>query len=277
MNISVIIPVFNRAELVKKAVESVLAQTYPCHEIIVVDDGSNDNFDDGLFGEQTLHVGRAPRARLKLIRQKNKGVSAARNLGIKNASGDWLAFLDSDDYWLPNKLEKQIKFHQQNSDIFISQTDEIWIKNGIRINPNKDNIKVGGDIFEQSLERCMISPSAVMLHKDILDLVGMFDERLPACEDYDLWLRITGRHKVGLIPDKLVIKTGGHPDQLSKKYEAMDRFRVQSLEKLLAGDSLNNFQRETAETILNKKMKILMEGAKKRGKNWSIENLATRT
>ncbi len=267
MNISVIIPVYNRAELVKKAVESVLAQTYPCHEIIVVDDGSTDEIKIELTSQPCI----------KILRQENKGVSAARNLGIKNASGDWLAFLDSDDYWLPNKLEEQIKFHRQNPDILISQTDEIWIRNGTRINPNKDNIKVGGDIFEQSLERCMISPSAVMLRKDILDLVGMFDERLPACEDYDLWLRITGRHKVGLIPDKLVIKTGGHPDQLSKKYEAMDRFRVQSLEKLLAGDSLNNFQREAAETILNKKMKILMEGAKKRGKNWSIENLATRT
>ncbi len=256
MNVSIIIPVYNRAQKLKKAVESVLAQTYELFELIVIDDGSDDDPAKNLSGIDDK--------RLRIFRQPNKGVSAARNRGIKESTNEWLAFLDSDDTWLETKLEEQVAFHKENPRLLISQTDEVWIKNGVRINPNKLNVKQAGDIFQSSLSRCMISPSAVILHRSLFDEVGLFDESLVVCEDYDLWLRITCRHSVGLIKDKLVIKTGGHPDQLSKKYWGMDRFRVKAIEKLIENNELTVEQEKAASKMLVKKSEILKNGAKKR-------------
>ena len=256
MNVSIIIPVYNRAQKLKKAVESVLAQTYELFELIVIDDGSDDDPAKNLSGIDDK--------RLRIFRQPNKGVSAARNRGIKESTNEWLAFLDSDDTWLETKLEEQVAFHKENPRLLISQTDEVWIKNGVRINPNKLNVKQAGDIFQSSLSRCMISPSAVILHRSLFDEVGLFDESLVVCEDYDLWLRITCRHSVGLIKDKLVIKTGGHPDQLSKKYWGMDRFRVKAIIKLIENNELTVEQEKGAAKMLVKKSEILKNGAKKR-------------
>ncbi len=259
MNVSIIIPVYNRADKIKKAVDSVLTQTHELFELIVVDDGSSD--------ESAKVLEEIDDKRLNIIRQPNKGVAAARNQGIEKSSCDWLAFLDSDDHWLETKLEKQISFHKESPDCLISQTDEVWIKNGVRINPNKHNEKVGGDIFELSLERCLISPSAVMLHRSLLNETGLFDERLPVCEDYDLWLRIACQHVVGLIDEKLVIKTGGHDDQLSKKHWGMDRFRVKAIRKLIDSNMLTDKQEIAAIKVLIKKLEILKNGAKKRNNN----------
>ncbi|KKM67000.1 hypothetical protein LCGC14_1475530 [marine sediment metagenome] len=259
MNVSIIIPVYNRAQKLKKAVDSVLAQTYESFELIVIDDGSDDDPAKNLSGIDDK--------RLRIFRQPNKGVSAARNRGIKESTNEWLAFLDSDDTWLETKLEEQVAFHKENPRLLISQTDEVWIKNGVRINPNKLNVKQAGDIFQSSLSRCMISPSAVILHRSLFDEVGLFDESLVVCEDYDLWLRITCRHSVGLIKDKLVIKTGGHPDQLSKKYWGMDRFRVKAIEKLIENNELTVEQEKAAAKVLVKKLDILKNGAKKRNKD----------
>jgi len=287
MKISVIIPTYNRAELVKKAVESVLNQTYPPYEIIVVDDGSGPRgpvaagYIPSVLGSEILRsrgaisspprgwnisTPRHPSVLKTLINKENKGVAAARNIGIKESKGDWLAFLDSDDYWLPEKLEKQVKFHAENTDILISQTDEVWIRNGQRINPKKYHAKPEGDIFELSLARCLVSPSAVVLNRKLLDTVGLFDESLPVCEDYDLWLRISSKYLVGLVKDKLVIKTGGHADQLSQKYWGMDRFRVMSLKKLLKDGCLTAKQEKVVKQKLKEKLTILENGALKRGK-----------
>ena len=256
MEISVIIPVYNRREIVLKAIYSVLGQTYPPKELLIVDDGSSDRLKyavDGINDD-----------RIKYIHQENKGVSAARNVGVISSGCQWLAFLDSDDHWLPEKLEKQVEFHRNNPDVMISQTAEVWIKNGKPINPKKYHEKPSGYIFSESLARCLITPSAVMISKMLLVNAGLFDEDLPACEDYDMWLRLTHNNNVGLIDDKLVIKTGGHSDQLSKKYWGMDRFRVRTLEKILDNYPLSPTQRgETIEMIL-KKSKILQDGAEKR-------------
>ncbi|MBU0650624.1 glycosyltransferase, partial [bacterium] len=123
--------------------------------------------------------------------QKNSGVSSARNKGILLSKGKYLAFLDSDDEWKKNKLKKQIEFFKENPALKICQTDEEWIRNGKWINQKKIHQKKSGWIFEPSLELCLISPSSVIIHKDIFDHIGLFDETLMACEDYDLWLRIT--------------------------------------------------------------------------------------
>ena len=255
MKISVVIPTHNRDEELKRAVDSVLCQTMQPEEIIVVDDGSEDETPDILRGYDEKGI--------RGFRQPNRGVSAARNTGIEVSKGDWISFLDSDDWWLPGKLEEQIKFHDRFPELLISQTDEIWLRNGIRINPRKYHLKKGGWIFDLCLERCMITPSAVLINKRIFEEIGMFDEGLPACEDYDLWLRITHKYPVGLIDEKLVVKTGGHPGQLSEKYWGMDRFRIKSLEKLLE-NTLDAEKEMGVLDVLVRKSLILALGSQKR-------------
>jgi len=254
-SVSVIIPTFNRWHVLPRAVDSALAQTTAANEIIVVDDGSTD--DTG----KMLH--RAYGNRVKYLHQSNAGVSAARNNGIQTACSDWIALLDSDDEWLPEKLQRQINAIASVQDCVLNHTDEIWVRNGVRVNPMEKHRKSGGDIFAQCLPLCAISPSSVLIKKDLFNAVGMFDESLPACEDYDLWLRICSTHKVQYLDDKLLVKYGGHEDQLSKKYWGMDRFRIKALEKLLLNSELTIEQTKLATDMLQRKIHILYKGAVK--------------
>jgi hypothetical protein len=135
----------------------------------------------------------------------------------------------------------------------------------VRVNPHNKHRKEGGDIFARSLELCLVSPSAVMLCKGLFERLGGFDEALPACEDYDLWLRITVRVPVHFIAMPLVVKRGGHADQLSRRFWGMDRFRVQALCKLLESGVLSDQQRRLTLEMLRKKCTILAHGAQKRG------------
>lgn len=256
--ISVIIPTFNRADKVVRAISSVLDQTFTDFEIIVVDDGSTDGtkgavarFDDRItYIEHSL----------------NLGVSAARNTGIRKSTGEFIAFLDSDDWWLPEKLQVQMGFFDSHTQAVALQTEEIWIRNGRRVNPKIKHLKPSGNIFEPSIKLCLISPSAVMIKRSLLEEVGLFDENLPACEDYDLWLRISCRYPVYLVQEQLVIKEGGTRDQLSLQYKGMDRFRIKSIVKLLKGGLLNQRQTQVAFEGLSLKCRIYGNGCIKRGK-----------
>lgn len=255
--VSVIIPVYNRKELVVRAIRSVLAQTWTDFELIAVDDASQDGTSEriqGEFGEQV---------RL-LVRQQNGGVSAARNSGVSVAGGEWVAFLDADDEWLPEKLEKQL-LALRASGLAICHTDEIWIRDGVRVNPPKQYRKQGGDIFARALQVCCMCPSSLVIDRDLLMNVGMFDEGLPVCEDYDLFLRLTAHHQVAYVDDRLVVKYGGHPDQLSRAFPALDRFRVYALDKLLGElAELEAQRREAARQTLLGKARIVLGGARKR-------------
>jgi glycosyltransferase involved in cell wall biosynthesis len=242
---------------VKEAVASVLAQTYRDYELIVVDDGSTDG---------TLEAMASLEGHLQVLRRRQqRGVSAARNLGAASARGTWLAFLDSDDLWLPHKLARQMDYARTRPNLLICQTEEIWVRNGVRVNPPDTHRKVAGDIFLQSLERCLVSPSAVMLHRRLFEEIGGFDETLPAAEDYDLWLRVAWRYPVGLVPEPLLIKRGGHADQLSRQ-RGLDRFRIQALVKLLQERDLPPRYREAARQTLVQKCRIYAQGCEKRGK-----------
>jgi glycosyltransferase involved in cell wall biosynthesis len=254
--ISVIIPTYNRGWILKEAVDSVLSQDCTDFELIVVDDGSTDN---------TTALLRGYKGSLKVFHQANRGVSAARNLGIKNSSGRYIAFLDSDDLWLPEKLSFQLEFFASNREALICQTEEIWIRNGIRVNPGKKHKKISGHIFDQSLSLCLVSPSAVMMDRRLFGETGMFDENLPACEDYDLWLRTSLEYPVFLLDKPLVIKRGGHDDQLSKA-PGLDKYRIVSILKLLQSDRLSNSRRKKAVKILLEKCKIYGAGCAKRGR-----------
>uniref|UniRef100_A0A7C4RIG1 Glycosyltransferase n=1 Tax=Desulfatirhabdium butyrativorans TaxID=340467 RepID=A0A7C4RIG1_9BACT len=256
-DVSVIIPTFNRSKWVSEAVDSVLHQTLKPREIIVVDDGSTDDTADVLDG-----YGDA----IRVLRLKeNRGVSAARNRGIEAACCRYVAFLDSDDLWLPRKLEDQINHVRKHPEIRIHQTDEIWIRNGVRVNPGKRHRKPEGWIFEPSLHLCLISPSAVLIERRLFDEVGLFDERYPACEDYDLWLRITCRYPVGLLPKALIVKRGDHPDQLSR-LPVLDKYRIESIRNLLQSGLLTDVQYQAAVDVLRQKCAIYATGCRKRGR-----------
>ena len=259
-DISVIIPAFNRAHTLPKALDSVLSQTLKPREIIVVDDGSTDETNAVLANYPGLCI----------ISQDNRGVSAARNVGIEKAGGEWLAFLDSDDEWLKEKLEKQWDAICID-DKLICHTEEIWIRNGQRVNPMKKHKKFGGMIYERCLPLCVISPSSVMIHRSVFEDVGVFDESLEVCEDYDLWLRICAKYSVLFIDEPLIVKYGGHEDQLSRKHWGMDRFRVKALEKMMSFGALNDEDEKATVNMILQKCGIIINGMKKRGNNDEAE------
>jgi len=254
--VSVNIPTYNRGRVIKEAIDSVLAQDYTEFELIVVDDGSTDHTSDVLDSYRNV---------IKVLSQKNRGVSAARNRGIAEASGKFIAFLDSDDLWLPHKLSTQVEFFNKTPDALICQTEEVWIRNGLRVNPKKRHKKPSGMIFKLSLELCLVSPSAVMIKRSLFDRVGEFDETLPACEDYDLWLRISSRFPIYLIDTPLIIKRGGHDDQLSSR-AGLDKFRIKAIEKIIKSKLLSDDQHQAAVKTLKKKCDIYAAGCRKRGR-----------
>lgn len=256
--ISVIIPTYNRASVLSRAIDSVFCQSHAAHEIIVVDDGSTDD-------TRTLVERDYPQVRY--LYQTNKGVSAARNIGIKQSNGNWICLLDSDDSWQADKLEKQITAISNNPDYLICHTNEIWYRNGKVLNQAKKHEKRGGNIFQHCLPLCAISPSSVMISSDLFGDVGLFDEELPACEDYDMWLRICCRYPVLFIDEALTNKFGGHDDQLSRQHWGMDRFRIIALEKIIKSKNLNKEDLEAATDILLHKINIFLNGAKKHGRN----------
>jgi len=266
--ISVIIPTYNRASFLAEALLSVLGQEgftgspprYE-HEIWVIDDGSTDRTREvvGRFGD-----------RVKVCYQEHAGISKARNRGLSLSSGDYIAFLDSDDLWLGNKIRAQLSFMEAYPRAMVCYTEEVWIRNGVYVNPRKKHRKHSGWIFAQSLPLCLLSLSSALFRREVFDMVGMFDESLPACEDYDLGIRVAHRYPVHLLPKPLIVKRGGHPDQLSKRYWGLDRFRIQALEKALELD-LSPEQESLVREEIVKKCRVLFQGCRKRKKQKEAE------
>ena len=255
MKITVIIPTYNREKLLLKAIDSVLNQTIKVDEIIVVDDGSND---DTKCIIKNLDI--------RYIYQKNSGVSSARNLGIKLASNDWICFLDSDDIWIETKIEKQILFHEENKNILFSHTSEEWIFNDKIIKQKNHQQKPSGYCFNDNISHCLIGPSTVMIHKSIFINIGMFDENLAVCEDFDLWLRVLSKYELGFVYKKLVNKIAGHKNQLSFVTPMMDTYRINAL--------LKHKDKEIVKNMIIKKCDILIKGAIKHN-NIEIEKYYT--
>ncbi len=263
--VTVVIPTYNRARLLARALNSVRVQTLVPAEVIVVDDGSTD---------ETAAMIREAFPFVHYVHQENQGVSAARNRGIEIAAREWIALLDSDDEWRPEKLETQFRELIRQPQSRVCHTEEIWVRRGVRVNPMKKHAKAGGWIFQRCLPLCAMSPSSIVLHRTVFDAVGLFDESLPACEDYDLWLRITARYPVLFIKEPLIVKHGGHEDQLSRRHWGMDRFRVRALQKILASDQLSATDRRAAAITLAAKARIVASGARKRGRHAEAEHYA---
>jgi glycosyltransferase involved in cell wall biosynthesis len=254
---SVIIPTFNRAAFLREAIDSVLSQTAKDFELIVVDDGSTD-----ATRELVESYGEA----VRYFFQSNAGASAARNCGIKNARGKFITFLDSDDLWQPKKLARQIEWMKAHPDIMLCYTDEIWIRRGVRVNQKKIHAKAGGWIYPLCLPRCIISPSSVLMRHELFAAAGVFDEQLPICEDYDLWLRVASRFEVGFLAEPLIVKRGGHADQLSHSEFGIDRYRVTALMKIYESGILKKAWQEETAAMIRAKCRVLASGFHKRQK-----------
>lgn len=250
--VSVIIPTYNRRAFLAEAVDSVRRQTYRDWELLVVDDGSQDESADW--------VDSLVDKRVRCLRQSNRGVSAARNAGLRQASRPWIAFLDSDDRWQPDKLGRQLEFLGRLPETRVLQSQEIWYRGGRRVNPKKIHRKYDGWIYRRCLPLCVVSPSAVILHRQVIETVGAFREDFPVCEDYELWLRIACRYPVRLLDEPLTVKYGGHQDQLSRSMWGMDRFRLRAMrERLESGQLTPQLQRWTAREAA-RKADILAQG-----------------
>jgi len=245
LKISAIIPTFNRENFISKSIKSIKNQSYLIDEIIIVDDGSTDNTQKILKNIKNIRI----------VKTKNLGVSHARNIGIKEAKNEWIAFLDSDDLWLENKIENQVLFHKLNPNILFSHTEEKWLRNGKTIKYPKSLTKPSGDCFLQNISTCKIATSSVILNKSIFKDIGYFDEKLKVCEDYDLWLRISYKYNMGLIKEEQIVKIAGHT-QLSASIFAIDRYHIYSLQKFLN----SKYKIEVKNEII-KKCNILVKGA----------------
>ncbi len=254
--IDAIIPTFNRAEVLPRAIQSVLSQTYPVKNIWIIDDGSTDHTLEVL----TPYL---QQDQVKFVKTANLGVSHARNLGVGLSSSPWVAFLDSDDEWLPERLARQVQVLTENPELNLVHGEEIWIRNGVRVNAHKKHQKSGGNIFEKSLSLCLISPSATLLRKSTLLELGGFREDFPVCEDYDLWLKFCARYPVGFVSEPIIRKYGGHEDQLSKKYFAMDYWRVKSLDACLKSPHLSFSMKKKVQRLIISKSEILLNGYQK--------------
>lgn len=249
--ISVIIPTYNRAAFLDKAIRSVLNQTFKEFELIIVDDGSTDNTSELVSSFDGVHY----------IWQENKGAASARNTGIRAARFDHLTFLDSDDWFVKNKLEMQFAAMQAAPQYLVSHTQEKWYRRGAFLNQKKKHAKNHGYIFERCLELCAVGMSTIMVRRELFDQVGMFDESLPCCEDYDLWLRASVRFQFLLVDHALTCKDGGRPDQLSVQYRVgMDKFRIDSMQKIIDSGALDSEQRQLAVAELSQKCKIYGTG-----------------
>ena len=257
--VSVVIPSRNRLAYLPRAISSVLNQSFVVQEIIIIDNDSSD---------ETISYVKKKFKKVKVIKENKIGVSHARNLGIKNSSYEWIAFLDSDDEWMPDKINKQFSFLKKvNFKLQLVHTNEIWIKNGLLKNQKKKHLKKGGYIFENCLDICRISPSSVLINKSLFEKFGLFDTKFKICEDYELWLRLSSKIEIGYLNEPLIKKHGGHLGQLSTKYWGVDRYRVKALEKLLINNFLTYDQKiKVLETLLKKINIILLGAANRRNK-----------
>lgn len=258
--ISIILPTFNRRQFLKQAIESVVKQTIKEWELLVVDDGSDDNSWNIIreFQDQRIYY----------LYQRNQGVSSARNTGIKLSHFPWICLLDSDDYWHPTKLQKQLEVLERHPQYRMIYTDEIWIRKGQRVNPRKTHRKYCGWIYHRCLPLCIISPSSALIDRKIFDKIGLFDVNFPVCEDYEMWLRISSQYPIFFLEKPLIVKLGGHADQLSKSMWGLDRYRVKALIKNYLHGHLTPQQKVWTTREIVDKARILTSGFTNH-KKWS--------
>jgi glycosyltransferase involved in cell wall biosynthesis len=222
--ISVIIPTYNSASFVAQSVESVLQQTYENIEIIVVDDGSTDGTEAVL----------APyKDRVRYIKKANGGPSGARNLGITEAKGEFIAFQDADDIWLPEKAALQVEHFRQNPHFGVVFTGSVrFNENGLL----DSNIRKGytvptGMVFDRLLTEHFVAMPSVMVRRSCLDEVGLFEETLIGNEDFNLYLRLARKYAFGFV-NQVLVRIRIHKNNLSDNLEQMCEDEIKNLEQI---------------------------------------------
>ena len=266
--VTVVIPTYNRRHLLERAINSVLEQTFQPFELIVVDDASEDRTWEYL--QRVI----AEDSRVSAVGlDRHLGMpGAVRNRGVAASSGGLIAFLDSDDRWLPDKLEKQVPFHREGRP-HITHTRELWLRKGKRVSQKGQTHRREGALFMESLKKCIIGPSTVMLDRELFDSLGGFDETLEIAEDYELWLRVTAREKVGYLDEALTEKIAGHGDQLSERYGQIEGFRIEALRRVLDSGVLPAERIPAAREELASKLRLFALGARKRGRQEEADAL----
>lgn len=241
LTVSVIIPNYNYGRFLSEAVESVLAQTYPCREIIVVDDGSTDN---------SLEILARYEGKVRVVRQKNCGVGMARNAGVRNSTSDLVAFLDADDYWMPDKIEKQIQCFRQDEKVgVVSCGMQEFDVSGKIIHYYHSNQE--GWIAEKILTfntQVVIGGSAVLIKRDIFEAVGGYDVRkeLHPSEDWELGYRLALVSKIAFVPE-ILVSYRNHGDNGHLKIPRMEQAMLLAYEKIYkdAPSEIQNLKRES--------------------------------
>ncbi len=269
--VSVIIPSHNRRSTLNRAIESVKSQSFSDWQLWLVDDGSEDGSGEWF---QETYAREMESGQFFYLWQENKGVSSARNQAAKLCQSPWLAFLDSDDEWLAEKLEKQMNLAKKEPHLPLIHSNELWVRRGVRVNPMRKHQKQGGRIFRQCLPLCCISPSTSLIQRDLFLELGGFREDFPVCEDYELWLRICAQWDVGYIEEPLIIKYGGHEDQLSRRFKAMDYWRVKALAEHLSSPHLSLSEHQALRQVLLKKGRILLKGYQKHNNMTHFEEVS---
>jgi GT2 family glycosyltransferase len=255
--VSVIIPTHNRFSLLQEAVASVFAQTTDDYELIVVDDGSTDETPSieataGLCYRRIHHSGRP---------------GLVRNRGVDLARGEWIAFLDSDDLWMTTKLTKSLRRLHECPDAALVHTRERWMRNGRQISQKGQRHQREGDVFADSLRKCIIGPSTVVIPREVFTRVGGFREDLEVAEDYELWLRIVDTAPVAYVEEPLTTKRAGHGDQLSERYGKIELFRIRALRDLVDRNAFTAEHRPMAQEELSRKCRIYAAGCRTRGRS----------
>lgn len=259
--ISVIIPTWNRYALTLEALYSVYAQKVSPLEVIVVDDGSDESHPP--YSKTFPDV--------RELRIEHCGMAGrVRNIGVGASQGELIAFLDSDDLWLEGKLQQQSALFEKEPDVQIVHTREIWQRQGKIVSQSSQRHVRAGDLFEDSLQKCIIGPSTVMLRKSFFMSLGGFREDLEVCEDYEFWLRVTALTKVAHVDRELSCKRAGHGPQLSETYGFIERFKIDALKQLVEtrwfSTHATDLHQRRAEKALAHKYVIHAQGARRRGR-----------
>jgi glycosyltransferase involved in cell wall biosynthesis len=226
--ISIIIPSYNSARFVLHAVQSALEQTYSPVEVIVVDDGSTDDTRERLVTRED---------RIRYVYQSNGGPSKARNRGINEAQGDLIAFLDADDQWLPDKLQKQWKSLQANPDTCLVHTDlyRLYEPSGAIVHKYRDRKRFSGYCYNEFFWGNALLTSSVLVTRRCLEEIGKFDEEIGYAEDLDLWIRIARYFPLSYVVEPLVLYRE-HPTNASRNQRMMLEGEYYALAKALRAD-----------------------------------------
>ena len=265
--VSVIIPTYNRANLIGRSIQSVLNQTYQEFEIIVVDDGSTDNTEYVVKGFDD--------ARIRYVRyQENRGGSAARNAGIKIASGDYIAFQDSDDEWLPEKLEKQmVIFKSASVKVGVVYTGFWRIQNNKKkYIPSSAITKKSGNVYKSILNRNFITTQSAVIKKEVFKKTGMFDERIPAFQDWDLWIRISKYYEFQYVGEALVISYYQSKSISANKKASINAHKM-ILDKYF--EDLRKYKKILANHYFNIGSKLYLNGERRESGIYFLKSIKT--